>query len=229
MRRLTLIFSLAVFLTSCLSAQGSFNFSELTKDERDSLKKGVVTAVLREKFETRMKKDSIYRDSFIQHKILNQPIADFDARDTAGMMHRLSMYRGRVWIIHFWDFWENSFQYEIPSLNAVVDSLRGEGVEVLSFLNYSLGETERKYMADKSIRYPIIENAEKFGNAYFGMHFYRPFVGIIDKKGVCRYFYDAHKLHLGFPFEHRNELLDGNKPKIPAYDFMEKVKNLLRE
>ena len=229
MRRLTFTFIIALFLSNLGSAQRTFNYSDFTKEEQDSLRKGIVTPDMLAKFQEGRRRDSVYRDSFIRTRIVNQPILDFDARDTAGVMHRPAMYRGRVWIIYLWEFWENPFQYEIPSLNAVVDSLRGEGVEVLSFMSYQLGESEKKYMLDRPIRFPIIENSEGFGNQLFGAFFPRPYIAIIDKRGVFRYFYDGQKLHLGFKFGHRNELLEENKKNQPTYDFMEKVKLLLKE
>ena len=202
---------------------------KFTKEEIDSIKKGVFTAQIQEKFAVRMKADSIRQDSTIKNHVLNNPIIDFDARDTEGVLHRPSMYRGRVWLVHFWNFWDNSFQYEIPSLNTVIDSLRGEGLEVLSFISYSLGESEKKYMVEHPIRFPIVENSEKFGNQLFGTHLQRPYIAVIDKRGLCRYFYNGHTLHQGFKFENRNELLRENKKILPVYDFMEKVKLLLKE
>lgn len=228
MRRFTFTFFLTLFLMSLLSAQTSFNFSDLTNAERDSLRKGIISPEMTAKFEKMRQIEKVKHDSIIQNKILNHPIADFDARDTMGLKHRPSMYLGRVWIIHVWDFWDNSLRYEIPPLNAVVDSLRGEGVEVLSFLNYRLGEGEKKYLKDYPVKFPMIENSEKFGNALLGGYFRRPYILIIDKKGICRYFYDNYKLQ-GEKSGHRNELLEENKHNQPTYDFMEKVKSLLRE
>ncbi len=229
MRRFTFTFFLFFLLMDVLSAQTSFNFSELTNADRDSLRKGIITPEMKGKVEKMRLIEKMSRDSFIQNKIINQPIPDFDARDTEGVMHRLAMYRGRVWLIYFWHFWDNSFQYEIPALNTLVDSLRGEGVEVLSFINYSLGESEQKHLIDRPIRFPIVENSLQFGNAFFGLSFPRPYVAIIDKKGICRYFYDGQTLPFGFKYGHRNELLQENKRNQPTYDFMEKVKSLLRE
>ena len=227
MKRFTFIFF--IILTYGLPAQPSSDAVRLTASEMDSLRKGIASSYLKEKIESSFRMQQARRDSFIEANILNKPIPDFDAQDTMGLMHRPSMYKGRVWLIHFWSFWEHSFQYEIPQLNAIVDSLRGEGVEILSFMNYNLGESEKKYLAEKPIRFPIIENSEKFGNAIFGTYFPRPFVGIIDKKGICRYFYDGYKLHLGFKYGNRNELLEENRRIQPNYDFMEKIKSLLRE
>lgn len=227
MRRYTFIFF--IHLTSFLTAQPSFTTGHFTKEERDSLQKSIASPAILEKLDRIMKREDYRRDSIIKNHIINTPISDFDARDTEGVLHRPAMYRGRVWLIHFWNFWDNSFQYEIPDLNAVVDSLRGEGVEVLSFMSYQLGESEKKYMLDRPIRFPIIENSEGFGNQLFGAFFPRPYIAIIDKRGVFRYFYDGQKLHLGFKFGHRNELLEENKKNQPTYDFMEKVKLLLKE
>jgi hypothetical protein len=227
MKRFTFI--LFMCFSSLLSAQRHTNGVSLTQEEIDSFRTGKASKYLQDRIERNFKAAQAYRDSIIRTKILNQPIADFDARDTSGLVHRPSMYRGRVWIAYFWEFWENPFQYELPSLNTVVDSLRGEGVEVVSFLNARLGESEKKYLVDRPINFPIIENSEKFGDAFLGMSFQRPVVCIIDKKGVCRYFYDARTLQFGFKFEHKNELLDENKPKMPSYDFLEKVKSLLLE
>lgn len=229
MRRLTFTFFLFFFLMGFLSAQSTSPLSFLTNAERDSLRKGIITSEMKGKFEKMRQTEKTSRDSFIQNNVINKPIPDFDAQDTEGVMHRLAMYRGRVWLIYFWNFWDNSFQYEIPALNAVVDSLRGEGVEVLSFINYSLGESEKKYLIDRPVRFPIVENSFQFGNVFLGLSIPRPYIAIIDKKGICRYFYDGQNLPFGFKYGHRNELLEENNQNQPIYDFMEKVKSLLRE
>ncbi|MBL7814095.1 MAG: TlpA family protein disulfide reductase [Saprospiraceae bacterium] len=228
MRCYTLIFCLLLGRT-LLAQDFSFDRTLVSKEEMDSLRKGIASPYLKAKIEASFKRQQTHRDSFIQTRIINKPIPDFDARDTSGLIHRPSMYLGRVWVVHFWHFWDNSFQYEIPSLNNLIDSLHGEGVEVLSFLSYELGESERKYLQNQPIHFPLVENAYKFGNEFFGQFFPRPFLGIIDKKGICRYFYDGNKLHLGFKYGHRNELLEENKRNQPTYDFMEKVKILLKE
>ena len=104
----------------------------------------------------------------------------------------------------------------------------GEGVEVLSFLNYDLGESEKKYLENHLVNFPIVENSKKFGDDFFGLNMFRPIVAIVDKRGIIRHFYDVQKLHQGFK-GHVNELLEENKRNLPTYDFMEKVKILLRE
>ena len=223
------IFIFFLLCTYHLTAQPPSLIPNFPKAERDSLQRGIASPQIMGKLKTVETRERLRRDSIIKNHILNTPIADFDARDTEGVMHRPAMYRGRVWLLHFWHFWDNSFQYEIPRLNAVADSLRGEGVEVLSFISYDLGENEKKYLADRPLYFPIVENAEKFGHDLFGAFIPHPFIAIIDKNGVCRYFYDGEKLHLGFKFGHRNELLEENKKNQPTYDFMGKVKLLLKE
>ena len=134
------------------------------------------------------------------------------------------MYHDRLLILHFWNFWDNSFRNEIPVLNALIEKYRQDGIEVLSFTDVKIGESERQYLKENPIHFPLVENSGKFADAFLSMQIWRPYIIIVDKYGKMRYFYkheDLVKISSNF-----NEKF--TEIKQPTYDFEEKIRQLLR-
>ena len=205
------------------------NFSKLTKEERDSLQRGLMPKNLEATFKANVKRQRLQQDSVLK-TVIGSPIRDFDAPDTEGIVHRPSAYRGRVWLVHCWHFWDYSLQNEIPYLNMLADSLRSDGVEVLSFVDVPMGNDEKTRLAATPLHFPLIPNARRFADELLGFYFRKPFVLIVDRQGIVRYFYDEEVIH-GARFKdgnHRNELLDPPS-SAPPFDFLEKIRVLLRE
>ena len=75
----------------------------------DSIKKKICPFTILEK----EKKRKIKRDNTIK-ALINSPVPDFEAPDTMGRVHHPANYRGRVLLLHFWNFWDLSFEKEIP-------------------------------------------------------------------------------------------------------------------
>ena len=145
----------------------------LTDLEKDTLKKGTIPHALIQKWERIGKKNRIIQDSIIKTRV-GERVPDFDAKDTEGYPHRPSMYHDRILILHFWNFWDNSFRNEIPVLNAIVEKYRSDGVEVLSFTDVKIKESERKYLKEYPIHFPLVENSWKFADDFLSMQIWRP-------------------------------------------------------
>ena len=203
----------------------------LTDLEKDTLRKGTIPHALIQKWEQIGKRNQIIQDSILKTRI-GERVPDFDAKDvivsdnatTEGYPHRPSMYQGRVLIIHFWNFWDNSFRNEIPVLNAIVEKYRQDGVEVLSFTDVKIGESERQYLKENPIHFPLVENSWKFADEFLSMQIWRPYIIIVDKYGKMRFFYkhkDLVKIESNIN-EKYSEI------KQPTYDFEEKIRQLLR-
>ncbi len=77
--------------------------STLTQVEKDSFQRGLIPYALEIQFEKIRREYVQKRDSFLK-KADGMPVPNFEARDTAGLMHRPSQYLGRVLILHFWNF-----------------------------------------------------------------------------------------------------------------------------
>ena len=199
------------------------NSDGLTELEKDSLRKGSIPFVLHQRWEKGDKKNRARQDSILK-TLVGIHVPDFDAKDTEGYPHRPSMYHDRILILHFWNFWDNSFRNEISVLNAIVEKYRQDGVEVLSFTDVKIGESERKYLKEYPIHFPLVENSWKFADEFLSMQIWRPYIIIVDKYGKMRYFYkhaDLVKISSNI-----NEKF--TEIKQPTYDFEEKIRQLLR-
>ena len=56
----------------------------------------------------------------------------FYLKDTAGVFHTLSDYRGKLIYLHFWATWCGPCLEEIPSLNKLAENLSGKPIEIIN-------------------------------------------------------------------------------------------------
>ena len=152
---------------------------------------------------------------------------NFEARDTSGFTHRPSNYQGHVWLIHFWRFWDYSFQNEIPHLNEIVEKYGKDGVKVLSFVDLTLGDAERKYLERNPVYFPIVENAQKFSHAFLNFDLGFPYVVLVDKYGKIRYITTSDAMTS--VRSNVNEKVTDKQKKPVVYNFEERVLQLLKE
>lgn len=222
-----------LFLSRTTAQQANFTMpfgkgidSTLTQSERDSLKRGLIPYTLNQLFEKQHHDYRQKRDSFLK-KIEGLPVPDFEARDTAGLVHRPAHYRGRVVLLHFWRFWDYSFQNEIPRLNAIVEKYRKDGVEILSFVDLSLAQSEKTYLEKNPVSFPIIENADKFGDDFLSFRLNKPYVVFVDKYGRMRYFLTQEDIT--FVQSNINEKVMTTEMKPINHKIEDKIVQLLKE
>ncbi len=195
----------------------------LTQLEKDSLKKGIIPFSITDGWEEEHKKNMLRRDSLLK-TMVGKPVPDFDAKDTEGYTHPPHLYRGRVLILHFWSFWDYSFYNEIPTLNQLAEKYQQDGVQILSFVNMPLGESEKAHLKTHPLAFPLVDNAYKFSNNFLLPNLWTPFIVIIDKNGMMRHFYMSDNLTT--IRSHLNE--KAVDIKRPTYDFEEKILELLK-
>jgi peroxiredoxin len=150
--------------------------------------------------------------------LINSPVPDFEAPDTMGIVHHPANYRGRVLILHFWNFWDFSFEKEIPLLNKLIDKYRKDGLEILSFMDIKIGDSERKKLNKETLDFTLIPNSWQFSNSFLSVGNSMPYVVLIDKRGDIRHLFINHKWQY-----------DIDKNVEAAADFEEKVSTLLKE
>jgi peroxiredoxin len=201
----------------------SIRDSGFTESQKDSLRKGLFPDGISLKWEIEHKKNMLRRDSLLK-TMVGQPVPDFDAKDTEGYTHPPHLYRGRILILHFWSFWDYSFYNEIPVLNQLAEKYQQEGVQILSFVNMPLGESEKEHLKTHPLAFPLVDNAYKFSNNFLLTNLWTPFIVIVDKNGLMRYFYMSENLTT--IRSHLNE--KAVDIKRPTYDFEEKILELLR-
>jgi peroxiredoxin len=179
----------------------------------DSIKKELCPYLILNKEKKRKAK----RDNTIK-ALINSRVPDFEAPDTMGMMHRPSHYIGRVLVLHFWNFWDYSFEREIPVLNQMVEKYRKDGLEVLSFMDIPLGLSEKNKLQKTPIDFPLIPNSWQFSNHFLTVNTSKPYLVLIDKSGNIR--------HL---FIHYEWQWDRDKTFNASVDLEEKIATLLKE
>ena len=237
MKYLTILFICFLYFNSIASAQelmvtpkgtylmrgGRFNEEGLTEVEKDSLRQGKIPFAVSQRWEAEAKLQRQKRDSILQTYI-GKPIPDFDAQDTEGFPQRPHMYAGRPMILHFWNFWDNSFRNEIPALNALFEKHQKNGVGLISFVNTKIGESEKEYIKNYPINFPIVENAFKFSREFLPVGMWMPYIVLVDRNGLIKHIYTPEKL----------EIIKSNinekytNVKLPTYDFEEKIEALLK-
>jgi peroxiredoxin len=215
------------------NALSSFRFyidksidSAFTQSERDSFKLGLMPFSLTQRFEQEHKKYQHKRDSIFK-KLGGLPVPDFEARDTAGLVHRPAHYRGRVVLLHFWRFWDFSFQNEIPRLNDIIEKYRKDGLEILSFTDLSLEKSEKAYLEQHPVLFPIIENADKFGDIFLPIRVNKPYIVFVDKYGRMRYFLTQEDMRI--VISNVNEKAQTATAKPVSYNLEDKIVQLLKE
>jgi peroxiredoxin len=179
----------------------------------DSIKRNICPSVILEKEKKRKEK----RDKTLK-ALINSPVPDFEAPDTMGFLHHPANYRGRVLILHFWNFWDFSFEKEIPFLNKLIEKHRKDGLEILSFMDIKIGDSERRKLSKESLDFTLIPNSWQFSNKFLGIDKSKPYIILIDKQGNIRHLFINHKWSF-----------DINKNFEIAADFEEKVAILLKE
>jgi peroxiredoxin len=172
-----------------------------------------------EKLNNDSKKRKAQREYTIK-ALIGTPIPDFEAPDTLGLKHHPSHYLGRVLLLHFWNFWDASFENEIPILNRMVEKYRKDGLEILSFTDIKITASEEKILKRSPIDFPLIPNAGLFARRFLKIDTYTPYLVIVDKRGNFRHFFVNNELNWGNNFEAYQKF---------ANDLEGKISSLLKE
>ncbi len=168
-----------------------------------------------------------YRDSTF-NALHNQPIPDFDARDTSGRIHRPMQYRGRVLLLHFFHFFGNSYADEIPILNELIEKYYGQGLEILSFTDIPFGKSEQEWLTRKPMNFPIIPNAKPFFDQYLPVRLGEPSIILVDKIGNIRqiYYGDIFRITNQYNSTNASEVA---KRRAATDEWAAKISALLKE
>ena len=222
-----------LFLSETTAQQANFSRafgkgidSTLTQSEQDSLKRGLIPYALNQIIH-KQQRDYVHQRDSIFKKLDGLPVPDFEARDTAGLVHRPANYRGRVVLLHFWDFWDYSFQNEVPRLNEIIEKYRKDGVEILSFVDLSLEKSEKEHLQKYPVLFPIIENADKFGDIFLPIRVNKPYIVFVDKYGRMRYFLTQEDMRI--VTSNVNEKVKTATIKPITYNLEDKIIQLLKE
>lgn len=111
---------------------------------------------------------------------------DFSLSDLSGKIHQLSDYRGKVVLINFWASWCPPCIYEMPELQRLQMSLKGQPFEILA-----INAGEKKYKVRKfskmiKLELPVLIDPQKstFNKWYIKS---LPTSFLVDENGIVRY------------------------------------------
>jgi len=120
-----------------------------------------------------------------------QPAPPFELPDLDGRLVRLSDFAGRTVVIDFWATWCIPCKQQIPVLNALYQSVRGQqDVVVLGIaVDVDGQEVVAPFAAAHHIQYPVLLGEEKLAFDYGAPGF--PALAVVDRAGRI------DSLHLG--------------------------------
>ena len=108
------------------------------------------------------------------------PAPDLALRDLQGNLHRLSDYRGRPVMLHFWATWCGVCRQEFGALNAV-EAARGDALLLAVAEDGDDGAALRSFVKERGLTYPVLRGSDsvsrQWGITVFPTSFY------IDRQG----------------------------------------------
>jgi thiol-disulfide isomerase/thioredoxin len=108
---------------------------------------------------------------------------DFEAKDLAGTVVRLSALKGKVVLLNFWGVWCKSCRQEIPHLSALDREWRDKGLVVLGADYGDAPEDIAPFAKELEMSYPILVDdglAEEYEVLVY------PTSVVVDRKGFIR-------------------------------------------
>ena len=118
------------------------------------------------------------------HRLIDQPAADFTAQTLDNGTIRLSSLKSKVVLLNFWGIWCKPCRYEVPELVRLHKELAPKGFEILAI---NFGDDRRdvaRYVADNNIPYQVV-----FDETLMRLYRVRAFPTniVIDRDGHVRF------------------------------------------
>jgi peroxiredoxin len=117
-------------------------------------------------------------------ELKGKPAPAFSLRGLDGRSVRLADFKGKVVLLNFWATWCAPCRVEMPMLSELHARYRAQGLEVIGISMDDAGQEAQiaKFAATKGVKYPILLNDGKVGDAYAGARFL-PQTLLIDRSG----------------------------------------------
>jgi peroxiredoxin len=94
------------------------------------------------------------------------PAPDFELATLDGQRVRLSDYRGKTVLLHFWTTWCGVCRHEVGALNALAESLDEDEVLLTVAGDGEDAEAVRRFVAERGVNYPVLLGGEDVVDAY---------------------------------------------------------------
>lgn len=111
-----------------------------------------------------------------------QSAEPFMANDIKGSEHYLPAYEGQAVVVWFWDTDSPLARSQVDALNRLDDD---DQIQIISFARKS-STALRPIVKSLGVKFPVIGNADVFGQMAYGAELGYPRFFLIDKQGVIR-------------------------------------------
>lgn len=141
--------------------------------------------------------DSGYSESQIVERRSTQPVAysrpavntpapAFRLMDLEGTVHSLASYRGKVVFLNFWATWCGPCKVEMPAMEALYQTFRSQGMEILAVSVDQQGTAvTRPFKEAMGLSFPILHDLDYQVGLKYGARTL-PMTYVIDRQGVIR-------------------------------------------
>ncbi|HTB98678.1 MAG TPA: TlpA disulfide reductase family protein [Terracidiphilus sp.] len=143
---------------------------------------GLVLAVLTLGLVAKPAHDGIVRSRQERNMALHDVAApQFETRDIAGKVQRLSDQKGKIVLINLWATWCAPCRIEMPKLDQLYKDRKDRGLVVFG-LSAEDAETQGKFLAKVPVSYPLLTMTEGVPNFYRDVARY-PALFLVDRDG----------------------------------------------
>ena len=114
------------------------------------------------------------------------PAPPLSLRDSAGKIHDLAAYRGKVVLVNFWATWCAPCRAEMPSMQALRARLAGKPFEVLALNLMEAEEKSAAFRESELIDLPVLMDRDGAVSKRWKARML-PMSFVIDRSGAIRY------------------------------------------
>lgn len=87
--------------------------------------------------------------------VIGEKAPDFVVQTLDGQQHKLSAYRGKTVLLHFWTDWCESCRKEFPKIQAYYQTLGGADFEVLAVNVGQSADVVRSFQQEFGVTFPM--------------------------------------------------------------------------
>lgn len=91
---------------------------------------------------------------------------DFELATLDGQRVRLSDYRGKTVLVHFWATWCGVCRHEVDALNALAENLDDDEVLLTIAADGEDVQAVRRFVSERGAKYPVLLGGEDIVSAY---------------------------------------------------------------
>ncbi len=117
---------------------------------------------------------------------INTPAPPFRLIDLEGAAHSLTDYRGKVVFLNFWATWCGPCKVEMPAMEALYQTFRSQGLEILAVSVDQQGAAiTRPFKEAMGLSFPILHDSDYQVGLQYGARTL-PMTYVIDRNGIIR-------------------------------------------